>query len=527
MAELTNKLHLKKNDVVFDCVCYTTADEATPVAISGGNSWEIKNNGVVCYVGLWPVSEGGGEFHSPLKVKKNDVEYFVETQVARMTMVNIVQSEHQTIKVTYNGAIYTDSFEAIIGTQFSVVVEPEVGYTAGAPSVSAGYVTKDLVITASPASKAQYLVTIEQTSGQTIIVTCNGVEYTSSFTAEYGDTWTAVVVPDEYYTAGALKQESGTITSNCTISAYEAEREMFALATTMLDNAYFTVNGIAGDTFSIGGGTTVNLESVEDQYYTTDAMYLDVARLIVYTIDSNIDMSLISNIVVESSVGGPQTFDVSELNEQRELNIWTVSIGDITIKTNCISGYTCQPISVDNGADTVYVTVDTIIRSNTKEIVLAPPFTENVNYLDNLVDGDLVNLNREEAGGISLGTMSMRNDNVINGYIEFKTPINADDIFVSIAVIGDDWVGSMVLGVYIGPEIYYPSSDSDIEEGITDGKGVYIINEYVGTTEYHTYTLPSNANLQPDSIYYMTFTAFPSRQILNIKEIKFNIGEDI
>lgn len=513
MAELTNKLHLKKDDVVFDCVCYTTAEEATPVAISGGNSWEIKNNGVVCYVGLWPVFEGDGEYHSPLKVKKNDVEYFVETQVARLTMVNIVQSEHQTIKVTYNGDIYTDSFEAIIGTQFSVVVEPEVGYTAGAPSVSAGYVTKGLVITASPASKAKYLVTIEQAEGVTVTVTCNGVEYTSSFTAEYGDTWTAKVVSEDgYRVIGTTLDSGGTITGNTVIKVPEAEKTMYALTGFLPDKASLTINGLEGGTYGVIHGTEVQIESHPEQYYTTDAIYLDVARLIVYRIGADVDLSLITSIHMKSEIGD-HIYNVSDLNQDRELKSWVDAEFDTTITTETVFPWNTPDIVVESGVGTATVSVEELRYEPYREVVIAPPFTDNQEYLTNLVDNEK----------ISITSDYLKTNSNFQGYIEFTTPMLLDDTELSITVAGAGQTSSRYYFVaYVGTNIYYPTA-SKAMAGITDGNGNYVCYTKSSVVDWTTYEVPSGL-LQPNTKYYLSISGNSgSSTPFGISEIKFNV----
>lgn len=279
MAELANKFRLKKDGVEHECTCYTIEEEATPTTIPGGSAWEIKNNGVVCYIGLWPTSESGGEFHTPLRLKKNGVEYYIETKVLNNFTVNIVQSENQTIQVTYNGQVYTSTFEVMAGSQISVEVIPLTGYTAGAPSITSGYVNNNLTITASPASKNTYLFTINQSDNQTIQVTCNGVVYTSTFSAGYGDTWTALVIPNEGYNAGTLDKTSGTITGTVSISATEAEIKKYPINVTQPENAIITVNGNEGTIFTINHGTSVTIEAIPDDLYKIDALYVSETEI--------------------------------------------------------------------------------------------------------------------------------------------------------------------------------------------------------------------------------------------------------
>lgn len=150
MAELVNKLHLKQGDKVYDCICYTTVNEATPTTISGGKCWEIKNNNTVCYLGLWPVSEKASNYSTPLKIRKDGTEFFVQTKVVNNFRVTITQSANQTITVNCNGQNYTQSFDAPAGSKYTVTVTPATGYTAGAPSSASGYVNSAITITAKP-----------------------------------------------------------------------------------------------------------------------------------------------------------------------------------------------------------------------------------------------------------------------------------------------------------------------------------------------------------------------------------------
>ena len=237
MAELINKLHIKYNNVIDECICYTTPDEATPKTISKGSYWEIKNNNIVCYLGLWPVSETKNSgFHSMLTMKKNGIDYYVEKQVVNEFTVTINQTENQTIKVVCNGYTYTSTFKALVGSEFTVIVEPKTGYNAGTPNYYSGTITDNITISASAATLKQFTVTINQSSNQTIKVVCNGQTYTSTFKANYGSTYTATVTPNTGYNAGTLNHTSGTITGNITISATAAVIKQFTVTITQSSN---------------------------------------------------------------------------------------------------------------------------------------------------------------------------------------------------------------------------------------------------------------------------------------------------
>ena len=270
MAELTNRLHLKSGSTITECICYTTIDEATPKTVAGGSTWEIKNNNTVCYLGLVPSNLSGKTgFDTPLKIKKGGVEYLVQSKVLNYFTVTVTQSEHQTIQVVCNGNTYTSNFQALAGSSYTVTVIPETGYTAGSPSSSSGYVNSNLTITASPASKASYLVTIVQSANQTITVTCNGTSYTSNFTANYGDKWTATILSSSGYTAGTLSATSGTITGAITISATAATIIQYKVTLNTVKNGYWQLQGANKDagSYAYNSGTNVKVECFANNGY--------------------------------------------------------------------------------------------------------------------------------------------------------------------------------------------------------------------------------------------------------------------
>lgn len=270
MAELTNRLHLKSGSAITECICYTTMDEATPKTVTGGSTWEIKNNNTVCYLGLVPSNLSGKTgFDTTLKVKKSGTEYLVQSKVVNYFTVTITQSDNQTIRVTCNGTTYTSSFQALAGSSYTVTVIPETGYTAGSPSSSSGYVNSDLTITASPASKASYLVTIVQSAHQTITVTCNGTNYTSNFTANYGDRWTATILASSGYRPGTLSATSGTITGAVTISATAATVIQYRVTLKPVENGYWQLQGVNKDagSYAYNSGTSVKVECFANSGY--------------------------------------------------------------------------------------------------------------------------------------------------------------------------------------------------------------------------------------------------------------------
>ena len=244
MAELVNKFHVKDGNTVYECTSYTTTTEATPV-VDGGDCWQIRNNGVTAYLGLWPTdSQETSEYSTPLTITKSNTEYYVETQVISMVTVTINQTDaHQTIHVLVNGTDdHTSTFDIMPGASYAVMVVPDTGYDAGTPNYSSGTISGNMTVSATASALQSFTVTIVQIEHCTITVTCNNQEYTSNFTAHYGDTWTATIVPDAGYNAGTLEPgSSGTVTDNITITALDASVVTYTLTLAATANQTITL----------------------------------------------------------------------------------------------------------------------------------------------------------------------------------------------------------------------------------------------------------------------------------------------
>lgn len=325
MAELTNKLHIKDSSgTVTECTCYTTAEEAYSTLYEGSNSWEIKNNNTVCYLGLKPSSiTSYTEYDTPLKVKKDGTEYVVQSQVAVGTYtvtitgwlfdrqwawyyVNGVDYDFSGVKV-YDGVQITNTYEVQHGTVFGVELKMASGWTRGSLSCSNNNytiingilyatITEDTTITVGLPTKGTFTVTITQTENQTITVTHTpssseygepsaplpdggtdggtdtSTTHTSTFTAKAEDTWTATIVADTGYTAGTLSPgTSGTITDNVEITASAASQIFNTLTLDSLeDHGYWQLNGVNKEpgSYQIAYGTSVTVECFANDGYT-------------------------------------------------------------------------------------------------------------------------------------------------------------------------------------------------------------------------------------------------------------------
>ena len=121
---------------------------------------------------------------------------------------------------------------------------------------------------------ATYTVTITQTANQTIKVTTNdGVEHTSTFTANYGTTYTVTVTPATGYNAGTPSVSRGTITGNLTITATAATIKTFTLSIGATTNQTYvaTIGGVAKTATSSATNYTVDYGTAYSIVYTANA----------------------------------------------------------------------------------------------------------------------------------------------------------------------------------------------------------------------------------------------------------------
>ena len=194
-------LHILKNGSTINCECYDNVSDATPV--DGGDCWQVSINGKTAYVGLQVAGKTGFDTSLHLSNSKGS-SWLVQSKVVKTRKVVINQTAHQTIKVTYNGQVYTSSFTANIGASFSVSVVPETGYNAGTPNVSSGkipYGTTDYVISASAAVIKRFTITVAQPANGNITV--NG-QVGTSFTFNYGTQVTIQANANSGYKVTAL-----------------------------------------------------------------------------------------------------------------------------------------------------------------------------------------------------------------------------------------------------------------------------------------------------------------------------------
>lgn len=146
MGTSNKKLVLRRNGTIINqCTLYDNKNDATPTTITGGSYLQLTNN---MYLGLWPKSVTSGGNHSILIAKKNNINYWVETEVINVTdyTLTLLATSNQTITVNYTEpnqatktistssfAMGVDKFECSVkeGTVWNATINAANGYVAG------------------------------------------------------------------------------------------------------------------------------------------------------------------------------------------------------------------------------------------------------------------------------------------------------------------------------------------------------------------------------------------------------------
>ena len=100
---------------------------------------------------------------------QNNVTVYAEVSIIQC-LVTINQTEHQTIRVTCNGNVYTTSFTAPYFSTFTAEVQADTGWIPGTLNYSQGEIRGNMTIQATAASQETRTINIIQSDHQTIYV---------------------------------------------------------------------------------------------------------------------------------------------------------------------------------------------------------------------------------------------------------------------------------------------------------------------------------------------------------------------
>ena len=206
-----------------------------------GDTLNIKIAPSIGYKNGYITLDGNKYTSSEITNIKNNHTISATNATAINYTLSINQSNHQTITVTANGNKYTSNVSLPYGTKWTAAIAAETGYTAGKLNKTSGTISGNDSVSASPASKNGYTLSIIQSKHQTIIVHANNNDYTSNVSLPYGTKWTAIIKPDTGYTAGTLSKVSGTITGNDSVNASAATIINYKITIRETENTITTV----------------------------------------------------------------------------------------------------------------------------------------------------------------------------------------------------------------------------------------------------------------------------------------------
>lgn len=290
MSKIAKSLHYQKtNGASGTCALYTSKADC-----AGYSTINLEVDGTNVYAGLGTSLTANNA--SGIRIQKNGSTTKYAILKWTQAAMNITQVANQTIKVEdgYGTAISTGTLLPMNTFLVLYTTPTSDGYNPGKPTVNgssnlrphqggggrfiytitqADIEAGRFTISANAATKQTFTFYINQSDHQTITVTCNGVAHTSTFSATYGDKWTATITPDTGYNAGTLSATSGTITSVVTISATAAAIKTFTLSFGATTNQTYTatVSGSTKAATSSATSYTVNYGTTYSVAYTANS----------------------------------------------------------------------------------------------------------------------------------------------------------------------------------------------------------------------------------------------------------------
>lgn len=280
MSKIAKSIHYQKtNGTSGTCALYTSKSDC-----AGYSTINLEVDGTNVYAGLGTSLTANNA--SGIRIQKNGSTTKYAILKWTQAAMNITQVANQTVKVTNaSGTAISTGTLLPMNTALTITCTPATGYKASSPTINGTTVSNPYKITqanieagsftlsCTAATKQTFTFTINQSAHQTITVTCNGVAHTSTFTATYGDKWTATISPDTGYNAGRLSATSGTITGSVTVSATAAAIKTFTLSFGATTNQTYTatIGGSTKASTSSATSYTVNYGTTYSVAYTANS----------------------------------------------------------------------------------------------------------------------------------------------------------------------------------------------------------------------------------------------------------------
>lgn len=204
-----------------------------------------------------------------------------------MYSVTIIQNSNQTITVTYNGTKYTSDFMAPYGAKITATIASDdtKNFDAGTLNITSTTVTKDIQISATPATTKQYTITITKYANQRILVTViynndktEDEVYTDTFKVAAGSHIKATIEPtNDSYTSGVINEttEIESVETDLKFTATEATISQYKIE--IIQNANQTIHVYVNDvdhteTFMCNAGLNYTINIVPNSGYTAGTL---------------------------------------------------------------------------------------------------------------------------------------------------------------------------------------------------------------------------------------------------------------
>ena len=284
---------------------------------------------------------------------------YASTSSGKILEVQVIQSDHQTITVWYNGIGYTSNFNVKYGSTITTFIEAEVGYNAGTLNYGTVNVVTSIIVQASAAIKDKYTVFVKETDNQTIKFTTKDLVINEGETGSvaYNTDYVATITADEeWYTPGELNiPDSGSVTSNLIVYATDATVKQCTVE--IIQPSYSTL------TVYINGSETGHTENI-----------------------FSVDYGSTYRITLEADIG----YDVGTIscNETGTITDDMVITASDAIKKEDLTIYIVQSL---NQIITVYVDGVAYTREDGITVPYGSAYTAVVTPNDGYTAGELIN----------------------------------------------------------------------------------------------------------------------------------------
>ena len=256
----------------------------------------------------------GMNFGTPIPVKYMNAIRLNDVKINTFKAL-IMQQTNQTVIVTVNGVDYKENFSALPGSSFTARSEGYPGYKGGVVSPSSGTFDRDIIFTVGAATPTTYTATITQKPHQTITVTYNGNNYTSTISnIPLNSVLLARITHVDYgYNAGKISPSNTIkIKSDIDIVATDVKPLPYLITVSQKENEIVRV-------------------TYNDRTYTENfqANYLSRIKVVVESLD--IDSYLPGDILISGNYGPTEQDDEFIINGEVTVTAYTARRNEFTI----------------------------------------------------------------------------------------------------------------------------------------------------------------------------------------------------